>query len=449
MVTVSEVVVGLRSEGAEDTKDDLEGVTDQTEETTQQLQAQSDQMTELAQSFSGALKAATVGLAVASAGLLSQVPVLGQAFDGLFAIVNSVALAMDTVLRPVLTPLTNKMFELSQAINESGAPIKTLIGILATVATVITGLLLGPVGVLGATLGGLGAGAILALADFQKFKRGLTKVAQFVRENAPKAFEKFKQKASGLIKRAANQIQQNLPKIVRALIQFGKKVVSKLESFAKNTNFKQLGRDIMNGIVTAIERFVRFAKPVVDDIAKVIEDEFNNYGWEQLGRDVVKAISLSLKNRKDLMVGAGEVLVDEFADVFEDYTWKEMGKAIINGLTAGIRARFNFLKGVVKETAQMIADHLPSSPAKKGPLSDIDEAGPGLVDEFAGGITSNLGRLKNAGQQAANAADGRGGGRTLPGSQTTTTQVFLNGRQLGQGTSGERFDESARRGQTF
>ena len=102
MVTVSEVVVGLRSDGAEDTKDDLEGVSDQTEETTQQLDEQSEQMTELAQGFAGALEAATVGLLAASAGLLSQVPILGQLFDGLFAIVQAVALQMDQVLRPCL-----------------------------------------------------------------------------------------------------------------------------------------------------------------------------------------------------------------------------------------------------------------------------------------------------------------------------------------------------------
>ena len=101
MVTVSEVVVGVRSQGADDTKEDLEGVTDQTEKTTDKLEEQSEEMTEFAQEFSGALQAATVGLAAASAGLLSQVPVLGELFDGLFAIVNAVGIQMDQFLRPV------------------------------------------------------------------------------------------------------------------------------------------------------------------------------------------------------------------------------------------------------------------------------------------------------------------------------------------------------------
>jgi len=349
----------------------------------------------------------------------------------------------------VLTPLTNKMFELSQAINESGAPIKTLIGILATVAAVITGLLLGPVGVLGATLGGLGVGAILALADFQKFKRGLTKVAQFVRENAPKAFKKFKSIITSVVSTAATKISKNLPKIVQKLIQIGKDIVSKIATIVEGTNFNQLGRDIVNKILSAISAFVGFVAPIVGDIIDVLQKEFEGYSWNQFGKDVIKLIATALSTTVTFIAGAADVLAQEIEDTIKETDWKQVGKDILKTLANGIKAGISFVTGAIDQTAQEISDHLPSSPAKKGPLSDIDEAGPGLVDEFAGGITSNLGKLKNAGQQAANAADGRGGQRTLPGSQTTTTQVFLNGRQLGQGTSGERFDESARRGQTF
>jgi len=368
MTTVSEVVVGLRSEGAEDTKDDLEGVSEQTEETTQQLQAQSDQMTELAQSFSGALKAATVGLAVASAGLLSQVPILGQAFDGLFAIVNSVALAMDTVLRPVLTPLTNKMFELSQAINESNAPIKTLLGILAAVGAVIAGVLLGPVGVLGAAIAGLVTGAGLAAVNFEKFKKAVTRVANFIAKRAPPAIKAF-----------ATEINE-----------LAGKVLTELENRLDAVNWEQVGKKIMRRLIDATVKFAKFAKDVIDKI-----------DWEKRGKQIARVLRKGIIALKDIMKGAGKILMD--------------------ALIAGIDSKTDDLQQDIND----VASTFNVIPGVSG------------VQPFQ--TTAN-----NGGTSSASSSS-----RTLPGSQTTTTQVFLNGRQIGQGTSGERFDESARRGQTF
>jgi len=368
VVTVSEVVVGLRSEGAEDTKDDLEGVSDQTEETTQQLQAQSDQMTELAQSFSGALKAATVGLAVASAGLLSQVPILGQAFDGLFAIVNSIALAMDTVLRPVLAPLTNKMFELSQAINESGAPIKTLLGILAAVGAVIAGVLLGPVGVLGAAIAGLVTGAGLAAVNFDKFKKAVTRVANFIKKRAPPAIKAF----------------------VKKLNKLAGKVLTELQNRLDAVNWEQVGKKIMRRLIDATVKFAKFAKDVIDKI-----------DWKKRGKQVARVLKKGILALTSIMKGAGEILMQKVID--------------------GIDAKTDELQQKVNDVV--------------GTVNVL----PGVSGVQAFETTAN-----NGGTSGTSSS-----GRTLPGSQTTTTQVFLNGREIGQGTSGERFDESARRGQTF
>jgi len=444
------VVVGVKSQGADQTKEDLEGVTDQTEETTEALGEQSGEMTDMAQSFSGALSAATVGLAAASAGLLSQVPVLGEVFDGLFAILQSVALAMDQVLRPVLSPLANKMFELSEAVGKvADGPLGTIIGILGAVATVIATALLGPVGLLGSALAGLGVGALLALVNFSKFKKGLAKIAQFVQNKAPKAFNRFKEIVTNVISTAATKLKNNLPKILQALINIGQKIVDKVSKVVGNTNFNQLGRDVMNKIASAIKAFVGFVAPIVSDLIDVLEKEFEGYSWNQFGKDVVKLIATAISTSVTFVAGAADVLAQEIVDKIKETDWKQVGKDILKALANGIRAGISFVTGAIDQAAQEIDDHLPSSPAEKGPLSDIDKSGPGLVDTFASGITSNLGQLESAGNQAADAADGRGQGGSLPGGSSSSTKVFLNGREVGRGTNSERFDESARRGQTF
>jgi len=368
MVTVSEVVVGLRSDGADDTKDDLQEVSDQTEETTQQLDEQSEQMTELAQGFAGALEAATVGLLAASAGLLSQVPILGQLFDGLFAIVQAVALQMDQVLRPVLGPLSKKMFGLAQSISSAEGTAGDIIGVLGTVVAVL------------GTIVGAVASAAVALGQ------------------------------GGALVSAASTAASVIAGVVGTIIS------------------------VIGGVPVAIAAIVA---AIVAAIAVILTD-FR--GWRTKGIKIIKGLWDTITDK----VSSGVQSIKNFGS-----NMLQAGKDLINELVSGIRNKISEVKDAAKEVAAELRQYLPGSPAETGPLSDLDKTGPGLVDEFAGGITSSLGTIGNAGQQAANAADGRGGGRTLPGSQTTTTQVFLNGRQIGQGTSGERFDESARRGQTF
>jgi phage-related protein len=85
--------------------------------------------------------AAVAGLAVAAAGLLSQVPVLGEVFAGLNAVIDAVAFQMDKVLRPVLTPLTNFFFGLAESIFEADGAMGTVVGVIGSIITAIGGLI--------------------------------------------------------------------------------------------------------------------------------------------------------------------------------------------------------------------------------------------------------------------------------------------------------------------
>jgi len=134
------------------------------------------QMQDFSEKWSGAMGAVVAGLAVASAGLLAQVPVIGGLMESLFSIVEAVAFQMDKVLRPILQPVADAFYDLSGAIFDAEGPMGTFIGILGTVAAFL-GLALGalaaifgPTAVLSALWSGLVAvasvvaGAVAALA---------------------------------------------------------------------------------------------------------------------------------------------------------------------------------------------------------------------------------------------------------------------------------------------
>jgi phage-related protein len=361
MVTVSEVVVGLRSDGADDTKDDLQEVSDQTEETTQQLDEQSEQMTELAQGFAGALEAATVGLLAASAGLLSQVPVLGQLFDGLFAIVQAVALQMDQVLRPVLGPLSKKMFGFAQSISNAEGTAGDIIGVLGTIIAVL-GTIVGAV-VSAAVALGQGGALVSAASTAASVIAGVVGTIISVIGGVPLA--------------VAAVVAAILGFIVAMVTNFGgfrDKVLSILSTLASK-------------FVSGFKSFLQDPIGFISDFISAVVDLLFNTDWLGLGGKVGSAIVSGLKSKLGLGgEGDGGALDFNTEDILPDVD--------TSFSSAG---NYEFGKSFKKQRNMEMTE--PNT--------------------------------------------------QLPGSGKSITEVYLDGRQIGQGTSGERFDESARRGQTF
>jgi hypothetical protein len=88
------------------------------EGTADAAERQSDRLSGFANKIKGAMAAIVAGLAVGAAGVLSQVPVIGEAFAGLKSVFTAFALQIDKKLRPGLSKLNTELFELSNAIME-------------------------------------------------------------------------------------------------------------------------------------------------------------------------------------------------------------------------------------------------------------------------------------------------------------------------------------------
>jgi len=339
----------------------LQGVSDQTEETTQQLDAQSEQMTELAQSFSGALQAATVGLAAASAGLLSQVPVLGQVFDGLFAIVQALALTMDSVLRPVLGPVSRAMFGIAQSISKLSGPAKTIVGVLVTIASVIAGVV--------AAAFTLGSG----FATLSSIWSALVAAGSFV---------------VGILGTIAGAISLPAVAVAALALAIGAFIAGMI------TNFGGFRDKVLSILSTLASKFVSGFKsflqdPIgfISDFISAVVDLLFNTDWLGLGGKVGSAIVSGLKSKLGLGgEGDGGAL---------DFNTKDILPDVDTSFSSA--GNYEFGKSFKKQRNMEMTE--PNT--------------------------------------------------QLPGSGKSITEVYLDGRQIGQGTSGERFDESARRGQTF
>lgn len=86
------------------------------------------------------------------------------------------------------------------------------------------------------------------------------------------------------------------------------------------------------------------------------------------------------------------------------------GRSIVQSLIDGLRSKLTSLRSWVNRVAGMVRDHLPGSDARRGPLSDLSQTGPALVDTFTEGMQSRTGQLSAASGRVATAADPRGQG---------------------------------------
>jgi hypothetical protein len=82
---------------------------------------------------------------------------------------------------------------------------------------------------------------------------------------------------------------------------------------------------------------------------------------------------------------------------------------VVEAVREGIAAAWDGLVNWFSDKLSDLTDMLPFSPAKTGPLRDLDRAGPGFVDEVLKGMETAMPRLQAA-MAAMLTPGGDGGG---------------------------------------
>jgi hypothetical protein len=135
MTTVEELVVEMRGDGIDSTADELNRAEGEMDQAGDSMEESAGQMQDFSEKWSGAMGAVVAGLAVAAAGLLAQVPVIGGLMQSLFAVVEAVAFQMDQVLRPILQPIADLFFDFAGAIFSAEGVVAKFWGVLGTLVS--------------------------------------------------------------------------------------------------------------------------------------------------------------------------------------------------------------------------------------------------------------------------------------------------------------------------
>jgi len=397
-------------------------------------------------------KAAIQGLAAASlaavGAIVSASPTMRAELSG---VRTAFSLFADTVVRDVL-PSTGSLAQgalnLAKAYRNIPDPIRTVISQIITFTALISGaaLALGTLhsAVQGTFIATLGAKAVAAIktasSAIGSFIAGSTAAAvalgAFIGVLGVGILE-----ITGVLDAVRNlgqTIGNSLPGWVRngmlavtslfigPLAVIGAAIVGFVEGF------------LAGGLSEGIDRMVQRTKEMLGIFAQAWIDLIN--GAVEWGSNLINNVIQGISNRFDgLRNWAGNLtstITDELAEMVNGAS--QFGRDLVNGIIDGLQSRLQALRNAAENLAGEIRDRLPSSPAKKGPLSDLDKVGPGAAETVASGLENSTDRVAQSADRFAGSMGGMTQGTGQGGGQTQV--VIEKGAIVVQGTGNSRRD---------
>jgi TP901 family phage tail tape measure protein len=111
---------------------------------------------------------------------------------------------------------------------------------------------------------------------------------------------------------------------------------------------------------------------------------------DKLGKLIIDVATAAVIAAGIALLAAGKELVNRIIKGVKSVSLKEAGQKIVDSLIDGLMSRWDKLGNSCKEIAAKIRGYFPFSPAKEGPLSDLDKL------NFEGMIVKALERAKSA-----------------------------------------------------
>lgn len=164
--------------------------------------------------------------------------------------------------------------------------------------------------------------------------------------------------------------------IVNILSNFGIDVVSKMADM-----WSKAKKKTSDGINSVVDFFSELPSKVMKWVSSTKEDLVSGFkGMMDEGRSKV---SDGISNIISTITGFGSKFLSA-------------GKGLLDELVRGIKSGISKATNAVSEGMSAIRDFLPFSPAKRGPLSDLDKSGEAFFPTWYKGAMSKTGKMENA-----------------------------------------------------
>ncbi|MGE7667387.1 hypothetical protein ACQKMN_16935 [Ureibacillus composti] len=319
---------------------------------------------------------------------------------------------LTVALTPLLTTVTEVITKLVEWVNNN----QTLATVLAVISGAITGVAAvlmalspiintvitlwphlakafaaigGPITIAIAAITGIIAVLVLAYNKVEWFRDGVNSAWNYIKEMTSVAFGAVKELITSLISSSVEFGQEILGKFAAFWDENGQTIVNFVQK-----HFGQMKED-MQTILGAIQKVFEKIWPVISKVVQVSTELIQLTVGSML--DIILGlISAGMKLLQGDWEGAWESIekiakniMENIINFFEDINLFDSGKAIIQSAIDGLLSMKDKILRVVDDITGAIRDFWPFSPAKRGPLSDINKM------DFAGPIGDSIEKARN------------------------------------------------------
>ncbi|MED2871138.1 hypothetical protein P4268_08035 [Bacillus thuringiensis] len=263
--------------------------------------------------------------------------------------------------------------------------------------------------------------------------------AEEMKQQAIQKYENMKQQAVqkllGLYNDASNKWNQMKQSASDKISSMKQTVVDK---------YNQMKTDAVNRLQTMVSD----AKQKFNDMVNAAKSKISS--MTSAGRDMLQGFKNSVvqgfNNSLTSVQNGLKNMVQQIKNYFT--TFGNSGKGLLNSFTDGIKSGINKAKSAISDGMAAIRAYLPFSPAKKGPLSDLDKSGEAFFPTWYEAALTQVSSMQRAVGSAfsgvakeANVALAGTGLEAFTGGKTTLTinhkhehnisgEVDVNGEQL-------------------
>lgn len=204
-----------------------------------------------------------------------------------------------------------------------------------------------------------------AIAKYEEMKQAaIQKLQDILNDNA--------QKWNDLINGVKNKAEEMKQKAVQKYEEMKRDAVKKLYEMVSDA--KQKWDDMVQAAEDKVESMKRAAKRMLDGVKDSVKNGFN---------DAVNDTADGIRK-----------MVNKFTGYFRDFY--NSGKGLLSEFTNGIWKGFGDAADAVARGMKNIRAYLPFSPAKKGPLSDLDKSGEAFFPTWYEAALTQVGRMDRA-----------------------------------------------------
>lgn len=284
------------------------------------------------------------------------------------------------IIGPAIVVIGGIIAALGTAIASIGTIITTVAGIISTVGLPVIAAIAAVIAIVIVAIGALVASFIYLWKTNADFRKNVIETWNSIKTNAIIIFNEIKKTVSyvlGVIKNIWKEHGTTITAYMKAVWN----VILASVKFAMTT--------IKNIIVIACalirgdwKTAFSAIKNILDSALNYIKIAFSNFkvifvnGWKLTGAAIIAAIISMINRIKGLfsqLFQTGKMIGEKLVNALKSTDFYKAGAKIISDIIAGIKSKITALGQTVSSMASTIRNKLPFSPAKEGPLKDLDK----------------------------------------------------------------------------